>query len=532
MRALRACAPFASPAHAPVHCCVERLPQSVRLLPQRPCVRPSCDGTRDPPVQLAPACGTHTPAVPPVVPPAHCSGIREQALKLPACLHSWAVPTCRTACDPAVLAALRWRPLCLPLTPSQPRHPPLGRPVPACTRPRAQGSKCCLVQDLRAHMSTEAEACLSLGLPATVSHVIDDHSPLANISIQTMAARHMEVRTPPPLAACLPGVLPSWPTPLRSACPPAPPRGTQPMSTHAVAASPSYAAQLTLLVSLLRLCTRISWPTPDRLRRAGPPVARGHMSTLLQIVALLSATDAMTSHTIEARHSYLAEDIVLNGQPHGVRRRDDGRLVVDYTCFRKRASGDLTLDDARLNFETQSPIFLDSPGVAHGVAVQQAEADSRSMRLPDEGALPDDDAVPEHGSRSPRSSLDAPRSSQMGPSPRQPRRSESGHSRELGRSRGSSQRRWDTELALDLDHTALPRVVVSADAPDRRRSIAGAPRICRAAGQAHRPLHMPRLLMECDTGGQVVGPRATVPQQMVAAMRCGPRGTGAVRHAS
>lgn len=213
-------------------------------------------------------------------------------------------------------------------------------------------------------------------------------------------------------------------------------------------------------------------------------------------MALLSATDAMTSHTIEARHSYLAEDIVLNGQPHGVRRRDDGRLVVDYTCFRKRASGDLTLDDARLNFETQSPIFLDSPGVAHGVALQQAEADSRSTRLPDEDGLPDDDAVPEHEARSPRSSLDGPRSSQMGPSPRQPRRSESGRSRELGRSGGSSWRRWDTELALDLDHAALPRVVVSTDAPDRRRSIAGVPQACsgRCAWPGQQQRHVPRLL--------------------------------------
>lgn len=59
------------------------------------------------------------------------------------------------------------------------------------------------VQDLKAHMSSEAEACLSLGLPATVSHVIDDESPLANISIQTMAARNMEVRASYEAGRCM-----------------------------------------------------------------------------------------------------------------------------------------------------------------------------------------------------------------------------------------------------------------------------------------------------------------------------------------
>lgn len=50
------------------------------------------------------------------------------------------------------------------------------------------------VQDLHAKMSEEALACLSLGLPATVSHIIDEKSPLANLSIQKMASRRMEVR--------------------------------------------------------------------------------------------------------------------------------------------------------------------------------------------------------------------------------------------------------------------------------------------------------------------------------------------------
>lgn len=50
------------------------------------------------------------------------------------------------------------------------------------------------IQDLHAKMSAEAMACLSLGLPATVSHIIDENSPLANLSVQKMAARRMEVR--------------------------------------------------------------------------------------------------------------------------------------------------------------------------------------------------------------------------------------------------------------------------------------------------------------------------------------------------
>lgn len=195
-----------------------------------------------------------------------------------------------------------------------------------------------------------------------------------------------------------------------------------------------------------------------------------HSLRSVQIVALLSATDAMTSHTIEARHSYLAEDIVLNGQPHSVLRRQHGRLVVDYTCFRKRASGDLTLDDAKLNIETSSPMFMDSPGAAHGIAMQQAAADASAMSDGVGMGMPDEDALPDVDVRSTRSSVDAPLPS-MGPSPRRPRRSESGRSRDL--SRGPSWRRWDSEVALDLDHTSLPRLAIPYDEPGRRRSIAG-----------------------------------------------------------
>ena len=62
-----------------------------------------------------------------------------------------------------------------------------------------------VVQDLPAEMSAEAMACLSLGLPATVSHIIDEQSPLANLSIQKMAARRMEVcSTPHPRSAHAP----------------------------------------------------------------------------------------------------------------------------------------------------------------------------------------------------------------------------------------------------------------------------------------------------------------------------------------
>jgi hypothetical protein len=42
-------------------------------------------------------------------------------------------------------------------------------------------------------VSNEADACLSLGLPATICHTIDSHSPLHDLSIETMAKRKMEV---------------------------------------------------------------------------------------------------------------------------------------------------------------------------------------------------------------------------------------------------------------------------------------------------------------------------------------------------
>ena len=42
-------------------------------------------------------------------------------------------------------------------------------------------------------MSHEAIACLSLGLPANVSHIVDEDSPLHDLSVEMMASRKMEV---------------------------------------------------------------------------------------------------------------------------------------------------------------------------------------------------------------------------------------------------------------------------------------------------------------------------------------------------
>jgi hypothetical protein len=50
------------------------------------------------------------------------------------------------------------------------------------------------MQDLKSFLSDESDACLSLGLPGVATHVIDESSPLFNLSITTMAHRKMEVR--------------------------------------------------------------------------------------------------------------------------------------------------------------------------------------------------------------------------------------------------------------------------------------------------------------------------------------------------
>jgi hypothetical protein len=97
----------------------------------------------------------------------------------------------------------------------------------------------------------------------------------------------------------------------------------------------------------------------------------------------------MTSQTIEARCSYQAADVVLNGdQPHLlVHRRRDGRLVVDYTCFRQRATGDLTLEEARQTIEEQLSSVETPPQAVHGLL----EADS-TRPWPFGMEMPDDDA--------------------------------------------------------------------------------------------------------------------------------------------
>jgi hypothetical protein len=52
------------------------------------------------------------------------------------------------------------------------------------------------MQDLKCTLSDEADACLSLGLPGVATHVINESSPLFNLSITTMARRKMEVCYP------------------------------------------------------------------------------------------------------------------------------------------------------------------------------------------------------------------------------------------------------------------------------------------------------------------------------------------------
>lgn len=89
---------------------------------------------------------------------------------------------------------------------------------------------------------------------------------------------------------------------------------------------------------------------------------------------MLDATDSMTSQTIEARHSYQASDIVLNSMPLLLRRRNNGQLVVDYTCFVQRTEDDA--DQAATNGGNLSPdrcatsMCMDSPDAARAFAEQ------------------------------------------------------------------------------------------------------------------------------------------------------------------
>ena len=64
----------------------------------------------------------------------------------------------------------------------------------ACLHHCVRDSGCALVQDLEANMSHESHARLALGLPANVCHVVNDDSPLHDLSVEMMAERQMEVR--------------------------------------------------------------------------------------------------------------------------------------------------------------------------------------------------------------------------------------------------------------------------------------------------------------------------------------------------
>lgn len=93
----------------------------------------------------------------------------------------------------------------------------------------------------------------------------------------------------------------------------------------------------------------------------------------IQIVAMLDATDSMTSQTIEARHSYQASDIVLNSMPLLLRRRNNGQLVVDYTAFVQRSEDDC--DQAATNGNLSpdrcaTSTCMDSPDAARAYTEQ------------------------------------------------------------------------------------------------------------------------------------------------------------------
>ena len=56
----------------------------------------------------------------------------------------------------------------------------------------ARAEACC-AQNIDVYLSKEGQASLWLGLPATVSHTVDESSPLANISLEQMAERGMQI---------------------------------------------------------------------------------------------------------------------------------------------------------------------------------------------------------------------------------------------------------------------------------------------------------------------------------------------------
>lgn len=66
-----------------------------------------------------------------------------------------------------------------------------ARKLPEGKLPEQHGAR---VQGLEVLVTPEAKACLFLGLPATVTHVIDASSPLADLSLAAMASWNMQAR--------------------------------------------------------------------------------------------------------------------------------------------------------------------------------------------------------------------------------------------------------------------------------------------------------------------------------------------------
>jgi hypothetical protein len=114
---------------------------------------------------------------------------------------------------------------------------------------------------------------------------------------------------------------------------------------------------------LLHIVSTTTCHTKERLQ----PRMRCVCVCVMQIVAMLDATDSMTSQTIEARHSYLASDIVLNSMPLLLRRCNNGQLVVDYTCFVQRSEDDTEHATNGSNFSPDpgaNSMCMDSPEAA------------------------------------------------------------------------------------------------------------------------------------------------------------------------
>ena len=96
----------------------------------------------------------------------------------------------------------------------------------------------------------------------------------------------------------------------------------------------------------------------------------------------MDATDAMTSQTVEARHSYQAADIVLTGdQDKGlIRRLPNGQLAVDYTCFRTRTAGAVTVQEAVEDIAEPEPALMAMSPQASPAATPMASAPLARLR--------------------------------------------------------------------------------------------------------------------------------------------------------